>query len=65
MKKPIIVSGNFAEAPKNFISLKKKTKENQTILTTEASVQQILARAINPKIMKIDRSGSVCKLFKT
>jgi hypothetical protein len=38
--------------------------KNQTILTTEASVKQVLARAINPKIMKNDRNGPVCKLFK-
>jgi len=63
MKKPIIVSGNFADASNIFISLN-KMKKNQTILTTEASVQQVLARAINPKIIKIERNGPDCKLFK-
>jgi hypothetical protein len=64
MKKLKISFRNFADASENFISLN-KMKKNQIILTTEASVRQILVRTFNPKIMKVDRKGPVCTLFKT
>ena len=64
MKKLIFAFGNFADASINFISLN-KMKKNQIILTTVAAVQQILARAMNPKIMKIHRNGPFCTLFIT
>jgi len=63
LKKLIIVFDNFADASINFISLN-KMKKNKIILTTESAVQQILARAINPKIMKIRRNRPVCTLLK-
>jgi len=64
MKKLITAFGNSANASINFISLN-KMKKNQILLTTESAVQQILARFINPKIMKIHRNRPVCTLFKT